>query len=146
MTRGPMQNAPGYRHAPHGGWIGTVTRHAERGGTQETKARHAEHGGTQTRSLRHSHRDGPPIQVHGCAEDAPRRVPVVRLQQEVAVRAHVAGKNEDAVRANVRASCDHLRHGSRLLEELVLAGRVLVVGAEYELDTGIVQFFDGVPA
>src|SRR6185312_10504124 len=27
----------------------------------------------------------------------------------------------EAVRANVRASADHLRHGSRLLEELVLA-------------------------
>jgi carbonic anhydrase len=51
----------------------------------------------------------------------------------------------EAVRANVRASADHLRHGSRLLEELVSAGRVVVVGAEYELETGAVQFFDGVP-
>src|SRR5262245_13085053 len=51
----------------------------------------------------------------------------------------------DAIRANVRASVDHLRHGSRLLEELVLAGRLAVVGAEYELETGTVEFFDGVP-
>lgn len=51
----------------------------------------------------------------------------------------------DAMRANVRASTDHLRHGSRILEELVLAGRVAVVGAEYELETGEVRFFDGVP-
>jgi carbonic anhydrase len=51
----------------------------------------------------------------------------------------------EAVRANVRASADHLRHGSRLLEELVVAGRVSVVGAEYELETGAVHFFDGVP-
>lgn len=51
----------------------------------------------------------------------------------------------EAVRANVRASADHLRHGSRLLEELVLAGRVAVVGAEYELETGAIHFFDGVP-
>jgi carbonic anhydrase len=49
----------------------------------------------------------------------------------------------DAIRANVRASVDHLRHGSRLLEELVLAGRLAVVGAEYELETGAVHFFDG---
>lgn len=49
----------------------------------------------------------------------------------------------DAVRANVRASADHLRHGSRIIEELVLAGRVAVVGAEYELETGAVTFFDG---
>ncbi len=52
---------------------------------------------------------------------------------------------EAAVAANVRASADHLRHGSRLLEDLVLAGRVVVVGANYELETGRVRFFDGVP-
>jgi len=51
----------------------------------------------------------------------------------------------EAVRANVRASADHLRHGSRILEDLVLAGRVVVVGAEYELETGTVHFFDGAP-
>lgn len=55
------------------------------------------------------------------------------------------GVIREAVRANVRASADHLRHGSRLLENLVLNGRVAVVGAEYELETGIVHFFDGVP-
>jgi carbonic anhydrase len=51
----------------------------------------------------------------------------------------------EAVRANVRASAHHLRHGSQILEELVLAGRVAVVGAEYELASGAVDFFDGVP-
>jgi carbonic anhydrase len=52
----------------------------------------------------------------------------------------------EAIRANVRAAADHLRHGSRLLEELVLAGRVVVVGAEYELETGTVHFLDEVPS
>jgi carbonic anhydrase len=56
------------------------------------------------------------------------------------------GIMREAVRANVRASADHLRHGSALLEQLVVAGRVVVVGAEYELETGAVHFFDGVPA
>jgi carbonic anhydrase len=51
----------------------------------------------------------------------------------------------EAVRANVRASVDQLRHGSRLLEELVVSGRVAVVGAEYALESGEVEFFDGVP-
>lgn len=51
----------------------------------------------------------------------------------------------EAVRANVRASADHLRHGSRLLEEFVVSGQVAVVGAEYELETAEVRFFDGVP-
>ena len=49
----------------------------------------------------------------------------------------------DAVRANVRASADHLRHGSELLEHLVQSDGLLVVGAEYSLETGIVDFFDG---
>jgi carbonic anhydrase len=49
----------------------------------------------------------------------------------------------EAVRANARASADHLRHGSRLLEELVAAERLAVVPAEYELETGLVRFFDG---
>jgi carbonic anhydrase len=49
-----------------------------------------------------------------------------------------------AVRANVRASADHLRHGSALLERLIRNGNLLVVGAEYSLETGEVDFFDGV--
>ncbi|MGE0547438.1 MAG: carbonic anhydrase [Kofleriaceae bacterium] len=51
----------------------------------------------------------------------------------------------DCVRANVRASADHLRHGSRILEDLVGSGKLAVVGAEYELETGFVDFFNGVP-
>ena len=50
-----------------------------------------------------------------------------------------------AVRANVRAGANHLRHGSPGLERLVLEGRVAVVGAEYDLESGTVDFFDGVP-
>lgn len=48
----------------------------------------------------------------------------------------------EAMRANVRNSVDQLRHGSRILEELVMAGRLCVVGAEYELETGTVHFLD----
>ena len=50
---------------------------------------------------------------------------------------------QEAERANVRASADHLRHGSALLEELIQDGRLAVVGAEYSLETGEVDFFDG---
>jgi carbonic anhydrase len=49
----------------------------------------------------------------------------------------------EAVRANVRASADHLRHGSALLEQLIQDGRLAVVGAEYSLESGEVDFFDG---
>ena len=47
-----------------------------------------------------------------------------------------------AVRANIRASVDHLRHGSELLESLIRNEDLLVVGAEYSLETGVVNFFD----
>jgi carbonic anhydrase len=50
-----------------------------------------------------------------------------------------------AIRANIRASVDHLRHGSAILERLTLTHGLLVVGAEYSLETGVVEFFDGVP-
>jgi carbonic anhydrase len=53
---------------------------------------------------------------------------------------------EQAVRANIRASADHLRHGSDVLEELIARDGLLVVGAEYFVETGRVEFFDGVPA
>lgn len=50
----------------------------------------------------------------------------------------------DAVRANIRASADQLRHGSEILEQLIQRDGLLVVGAEYSLETGIVDFFDSV--
>jgi carbonic anhydrase len=50
--------------------------------------------------------------------------------------------HRESMRANVRASVDHLRHGSAILEELVMKGRLQVVGAEYDLETGRVNFFD----
>jgi len=51
-----------------------------------------------------------------------------------------------AVRANIRASVNHLRHGSELLEQLIKGGRLAVVGAEYSLDTGVVTFFEDLPS
>lgn len=72
----------------------------------------------------------------------------IRPTVEDLVEAH---KDEDhetlvhhAVRANIRASANHLRHGSAILENLSKDGLV-VVGAEYSLETGVVDFFDGVP-
>lgn len=47
-----------------------------------------------------------------------------------------------SVRANVRASASQLRHGSQILEELIRDEGLVVVGAEYSLETGVVDFFD----
>jgi carbonic anhydrase len=48
-----------------------------------------------------------------------------------------------AVRANIRASVKHLRHGSDIIEQLIQKAGLMVVGAEYSLETGVVEFFDG---
>jgi len=50
-----------------------------------------------------------------------------------------------AVRANVRIAANSIRHGSGILERLIRDDGLLVVGAEYSLETGEVDFFDGVP-
>jgi carbonic anhydrase len=61
-----------------------------------------------------------------------------------------AGHSHDAlvqlaVRANVRVSVDHLCHGSDILEGLIRNNGLMVVGAEYSLETGEVVFFESVP-
>lgn len=53
---------------------------------------------------------------------------------------------QKAVRSNVRVSANHLRSGSAVLEDLIENHGLVVVGAEYSLETGIVDFFDGADA
>jgi carbonic anhydrase len=48
-----------------------------------------------------------------------------------------------AVRANIRASAEQLRHGSEILENLIRSDGLLIVAAEYSLETGVVEFLDG---
>lgn len=50
----------------------------------------------------------------------------------------------DAVRANIRASVERLSHGSLILEQLVESGDLAVIGAEYSIENGAVDFFEGV--
>jgi carbonic anhydrase len=47
-----------------------------------------------------------------------------------------------SVRANVRASVNHLKHASEVLEDLIDNHGLMVVGAEYSLETGVVEFLD----
>jgi len=51
-----------------------------------------------------------------------------------------------AVRSNIRASANQLRHGSPILEKLVQEEKLEIVGAQYFLETGEVSFFDRLPA
>ena len=49
---------------------------------------------------------------------------------------------QQAVRANVANSVNHLRHGSEILDRLIRDEGLRVVGSEYSLETGVVEFFD----
>lgn len=49
---------------------------------------------------------------------------------------------ERGVKANVRMSVSQLKHGSRTLEDAVESGKLLIVGANYDLETGQVHFFE----
>lgn len=49
-----------------------------------------------------------------------------------------------AVRENVRYAANALRHGSKIIESLSDSGALSIVGAEYSLESGAVDFFDGV--
>lgn len=76
---------------------------------------------------------------------------VDRIRPSVEVLLETSDRNDPeallrhAVRANIRASADHLRHGSLVLENLIENNGLVVVGAEYSLETGEVDFFDSVP-
>jgi carbonic anhydrase len=71
--------------------------------------------------------------------------PSVEGLLETGLRNNPEALVKQAVRVNIRASANHLRHGSRLLEQLIAEDGLVVVGAEYSLETGLVDFFDGVP-
>ena len=61
---------------------------------------------------------------------------------ETDLRKDLAALHRQAVRANIRTSVDHLRHGSQLLEQAIEENGLMVVGAEYSIETGVVDFFD----
>ncbi|HEV8700273.1 MAG TPA: carbonic anhydrase [Candidatus Polarisedimenticolia bacterium] len=71
--------------------------------------------------------------------------PSVEALLATEVGPHPGALLRQAVRANIRVSANHLRHGSDVLERLIQAEGLLVVGAEYSLETGVVEIFDGVP-
>lgn len=71
--------------------------------------------------------------------------PAVETLLETDLRRDPAALIHYAVRANIRAAANQLRHGSQILEQLIQQEGLLVVGAEYSLETGVVEFFDGLP-
>lgn len=71
--------------------------------------------------------------------------PSVEPLLETALRDDLDALAREAERANVRASVSQLRHGSEILERLIEEEGLLIVGADYSIETGEVDFFEGVP-
>jgi len=73
----------------------------------------------------------------------------IRPAVEPLLRTEIARDAEalmrEAVRAHVRVAAAQLSHGSDIIERLVQSGSLLIVGAEYSLATGVVDFFEGLP-
>jgi len=69
--------------------------------------------------------------------------PAIEALLATELRNNPASLLSHAVEANIRASVSQLRRGSDILERLIATDGLLVVGAEYSLETGIVRFFDG---
>ncbi len=70
--------------------------------------------------------------------------PVVEPLYQTDLRTKPDRLLETAIRANISASTNQLRHGSETLEQLIQQKQLSIVGAEYSLETGRVDFFDGV--
>ncbi|TXH67390.1 MAG: carbonic anhydrase [Thiothrix sp.] len=71
-----------------------------------------------------------------------RIAPAVATLMETDLKDHPEKLMQHAVRANIRMATSHVRHGSEILEKLIANDGLMVVGAEYSLETGKVDFFD----
>ena len=68
--------------------------------------------------------------------------PSVEILLQTELKHDLCKLSTHAVRSNVFASVNQLRHGSAVLESLIAKGKLIIVGAEYSLETGEVVFFD----
>lgn len=85
------------------------------------------------------------------ADGLPRHLPLIVERMKPALESMFGESSQDvpfekmakaAPRANIRYWADRLRHGSDIIEGLIERNKLLVAGAEYSLETGLVDFFD----
>ncbi|BAW80216.1 carbonic anhydrase [Candidatus Nitrosoglobus terrae] len=73
---------------------------------------------------------------------------VNRVRSSIEPLYHTTLKNnleslwQECIRANVAASVNQLRYSTEVLENMVKNNEIMIVGAEYSLETGEVTFFD----
>lgn len=123
--------------------IGSVEFAAERYGTQLVVVMGHSHCGAIAATVEAMSETEPP-KSRNMLSITDRIAPAVAPLMHTELARNRPALLHAAMRANVAASANQLRHGSRLLEELSLKNGLLVVGAEYDLETGRVDFFDGV--
>ncbi len=122
--------------------IGSVEFAAERYGTQLVVVMGHSHCGAIAATVEGMEPSAAP-RSRNLLSITDRIAPVIAPLMRTELAKDRAALLRAATRANVAAAADHLRHGSRLLEDLRLKNGLLVVGCEYDLETGIVDFFDG---
>lgn len=123
--------------------IGSVEFAAERFGTRLVVVLgHSQCGAIQA-TLEALQQGG--AQSRGLRSIVDRVRPSVETLLETDLRHDHDALRHHAVRANIRISAHHLRYGSEILEHHIQKNGLIVVGAEYSLETGRVDFFDGVP-
>lgn len=123
--------------------IGSVEFAAERFGTRLVVVMGHTHCGAVSATIEAILDPNPP-RSRNLLSITDRIVPSVSPLMQTELARDRASLMRAATRANVAATADHLRHGSRLLEEARLRDGLVIVGAEYDIESGQVDFFDGV--
>jgi carbonic anhydrase len=122
--------------------IGSVEFAAERFGTRLVVVLGHTKCGAIEATLEVLENPGQPTSLH-LNSIVDRIRPSVEALMETELRNDPEALFHAAMRANVRVAANQLRHGSRVLERLIESEGLVVVGAEYSLETGAVAFFDG---
>ncbi|HET9934077.1 MAG TPA: carbonic anhydrase [Polyangiaceae bacterium] len=125
--------------------IGSVEFAAERFGTRLVVVMGHTHCGAVSATIE-AILDPDPPRSRNLLSITDRIMPAVSPLMQTELARDRANLMRAATRANVAAAADHLRHGSRSLEEARLRGGLVIVGAEYDIESGQVDFFDGVDA
>jgi carbonic anhydrase len=123
--------------------VGSVEFAAERFGTRLVVVLGHSQCGAVTAALDQLQRPEP-ARSRNLASIVDRVRPAVEPLLKLPVAADPERLMAEAVRANVERSVRQLRHGSEILEQLAVADGLLVIGAEYSLETGAVEFFERV--
>lgn len=86
--------------------------------------------------------DPAPLKSHHVSSIVNRIRPAVEPLFETELRNDEKKLLASCTHANIMASTNQLRHGSQMLEEFIDAGELTIVGAEYSLETGVVEFLE----